>query len=222
MILGEFFTMVMISEIIILIILLGLSAFFSGSEVALVSISKARVRRMVENGRTSARYIKKLKDNPQKMLATILIGNNVVNIGASAFTTAIMIRTFGSYAVGIATGVMTFLVLIFGEITPKSIAAHNAELVCQIVSPFIYFLSLVLSPIVLARDKMLDLILNAFGLKKKRKTITEDDILMMVRTAEEEGAIKTIEKNLIDNILKLDDTKCGGIVTPSTDIVEQV
>ncbi len=211
--------MVMFSDIVILVILLGLSGFFSGSEVALLSISKVRVRRMVENGRTSSRYIKKLKDNPQKMLATILIGNNLVNIAASSFMTAIMIDLFDSYAIGIATGIMTLLVLVFGEITPKSIAAHNTELICQVVSPFIYFLSIVLSPVVLALDKGLNLVLNAFGLKKKKKTVTEEDILMMVRTAEEEGSIKKVEKNMIGNVLRLDDTTCKDIVTPSTDLV---
>jgi CBS domain containing-hemolysin-like protein len=211
--------MVMFSDIVILVILLGLSGFFSGSEVALLSISKVRVRRMVENDRTSSRYIKKLKDNPQKMLATILIGNNLVNIAASSFMTAIMIDLFDSYAIGIATGIMTLLVLVFGEITPKSIAAHNTELICQIVSPFIYFLSIVLSPVVLALDKGLNLVLNAFGLKKKKKTVTEEDILMMVRTAEEEGSIKKVEKNMIGNVLRLDDTTCKDIVTPSTDLV---
>ncbi|GAG14180.1 unnamed protein product, partial [marine sediment metagenome] len=113
------------TDILILIILLLLSGFFSGSEVALISLTKVKARYMLDKKKFGAVFVKKLKDDPQRMLATILIGNNLANVAASAIMTSIMIRIFQNYAIAIATGVMTFLILVFGEITPKSIAAKN-------------------------------------------------------------------------------------------------
>ena len=105
------------TEILLLVILLIFSGFFSGSEVALVSLSRSKAEQLYKKKNFGAVYVKKLKDDPQRMLATILIGNNIANVAASAIATSIMIGIFQNYAVGIATGVMTLLILIFGEIT---------------------------------------------------------------------------------------------------------
>ena len=113
-------------QLIILVILLSLSAFFSASETALMSLSKIRVRHMVDEKVKGASLVSKLVENPGKLLSAILIGNNVVNIGASALATSIAISYWGEKGVGISTVVMTVLVLIFGEITPKSIAARRS------------------------------------------------------------------------------------------------
>ena len=115
------------TEIIILAVLLVLSACFSGVEIALFSLSDIKVRNLVEKKIKNSKTVKKLKDNPEKLLITILIGNNVVNIGAASYATVVATNLFGSKGVGIATGVMTFLVLVFGEITPKSIANAQNE-----------------------------------------------------------------------------------------------
>ena len=122
------------TDLLLLIILLILSGFFSGSEVALISLTKAKVRHLAEQKKFGAVFIKRLKDDPQRMLSTILIGNNIANVAASAIATAIMLGIFKNYAIGITTGVMTFLILVFGEITPKSVAAKNNEIVSQIVA----------------------------------------------------------------------------------------
>ena len=135
------------AEILILIILLILSGFFSGSEVALVSLTKHKAEYMLKKKKSGAIFVKRLKDNPQKMLATILIGNNLANVAASALATSVMIGIFKNYAVGIATGVMTLLILVFGEITPKSIAAKNNEAISQLVAAPIWYLSIILAPI---------------------------------------------------------------------------
>ena len=111
--------MVLGIEIIILVILLLLSGFFSGSEVALISLTRVKARYMLDKKKFGAVFVKNLKDDPQRMLATILIGNNLVNVAAAAMATSIMIGIFKIYAIAIATGVMTLLILIFGEITPK-------------------------------------------------------------------------------------------------------
>ena len=136
------------TDIFILIIMLGLSGFFSGAEVALISLTRFKIHHMVEEGKVGSGFVKKLTDNPSRMLTIILIGNNVVNIGASAFATAVVMRTFDSYAVAIATGIMTFFILVFGEITPKTIAVHNNEKFAQIVAPIIWYLGIIMKPLV--------------------------------------------------------------------------
>ena len=117
------------TEIVLLIVLLGLSGFFSMSETALMAITKIRMRTMLDEGVKGAKLLDKLLQNPSKLLSAILIGNNVVNIGASAISTTLTVKLMGGSDVGalVATGVMTVLVLIFGEITPKTIAKMNAE-----------------------------------------------------------------------------------------------
>ena len=207
------------SEIIILIILLLFSGFFSGSEVALISLTKLKAKRMLEKKKFGAVYVNKLKEEPQRMLATILIGNNLANVAASALATAVMINIFENYAVGIATGVMTLLILVFGEITPKSIAAKNNELISQIVAAPIWYLSLILAPILNILDKFLNRFIKLIGIKSQEKVITEEDIMSFVRTAEEEGSIKEIEKRMIKRIFEFDDINVSEIATPRRDMI---
>lgn len=204
------------AQIITLIILLFLSGFFSGSEVALVSLTLARVRHMVDSKKLSSRFIQKLKDNPERMLATILIGNNIVNIGASAMMTSIIIDIFNNYAVAIATGIMTLLILIFGEITPKSLATRNNATISQLTAPIIWYLSIILAPILYILEKMLKLI----GIKQKEEpSVTEEEIISMAKVAKEEGSIKDIESKFIHRIFKFDDINASEIATPRTDMV---
>ncbi|MBN1793025.1 HlyC/CorC family transporter [Candidatus Woesearchaeota archaeon] len=206
-------------QIITLIILLFLSGFFSGAEVALISLSKHKVRKLISQRYAGAKYIKKLKDNPHRMLSTILLGNNAVNIGAAALTTSIAIRMFGHYAVGIATGIMTFLVLIFGEITPKSIATAHNEIVSRIVAPPIWYLSLIFSPILTVLEFMVSAIPKVFGISLKPKKMTEDDMIHLVKIAQEEGAILDSEEKLITNVLLFDNKKIKAVMTPRRKIV---
>ena len=206
-------------EIIILIILLALSGFFSGSEVALISLTKLKARQMLDKKKFGAVFVKRLKDDPQRMLATILIGNNFVNVAASAIATSMMIRIFQSYAIGIATGVMTFLILIFGEITPKSIAAKNNQLISRIVAAPIWYLSIILAPLLNILDKFLNKFINLIGIKAQEKAITEEEIISMITVAEEEGSIKEIEKKMINRIFKFDDINASEIATPRRDMV---
>ena len=129
------------------------------------------------------------------------------------------IGIFQNFAVGIATGVMTFLILIFGEITPKSIAARNNEMVSQLVAAPIWYLSIILAPILNVLDKFLNKFINLIGIKSQEKAITEEEIISMIKTAEEEGSIKEIEKKMIDSIFEFDDINVGEIATPRTDMV---
>lgn len=208
-----------VTQIILIIILLALSGFFSGSEVALISLSKHRVKYMINKKMLGASFVKKLKDDPQRMLSTILIGNNLVNIAASAIATTIMIQTFQNYAVSIATGIMTLLILIFGEITPKSIALHNNEPISQIVAMPIWYLSKVLAPILNLLNALVNKIMSVLGIKAEKRKITEEEIISIINTAEKEGSIKEMEKKMINNIFEFDDINVGKIATPETDMI---
>ena len=208
-----------VEEIIILIILLILSGFFSGAEVALVSLTRSKAEQLFKKKKFGVVYVKKLKDDPQRMLATILIGNNLANVAASALATSIMIGIFKNYAVGIATGVMTLLILVFGEITPKSIAAKNNELISRLVAAPIWYLSIILAPILNILDKFLNKFIKLIGIKAKESMITEEEIISMIKIAEEEGSIKNIEKKMINRIFKFDDTNASEIATPRRDMV---
>ena len=207
------------AEILILIILLILSGFFSGSEVALVSLTKHKAEYMLKKKKSGAIFVKRLKDNPQRMLATILIGNNLANVAASALATSVMIGIFKNYAVGIATGVMTLLILVFGEITPKSIAAKNNEVISRLVAPTIWYLSIILAPILSILDKFLNRFIKLVGIKAQEKAITEEELISMIKVAEEAGSIKEIEEKMLKSILEFDDINVGEISTPRRDMV---
>lgn len=201
-------------QVFILIVLLLLSGFFSSAETALFSISKARAIHLAKQKGTTNRLIKKMKDDPHRLLSTILIGNNFVNVGASAIATAITINLVSSHAVGIATGVMTFLILIFGEIFPKSIATRNNILIARFVIFPLYWLSIVFTPLIL----FLNFIPKLTGKIHKKPFVTEEELMTFVEVVEEEGGIEEEEKELIENIFEFDDTNASEIMTPRADM----
>ncbi len=200
---------------ILLIICLFLSGFFSSSETALFSISKVKALHIAKDGSDTGRLILGMKENSHTLLTTILIGNNLVNIGASAIATSIAISYFKSNAVGIATGIMTLLILIFGEIFPKSFANHNNILVARIVIYPLYWLSKLFFPLIF----ILNFIPKLHGTASNAQdTVTEDELMTMVEVVEEEGEIKEEEKEYITNIFEFDDTACSEIMTPRADM----
>jgi CBS domain containing-hemolysin-like protein len=194
--------------------MLLLSGFFSSAETALFSISKVRAIHLAKQKGATNRLIKKMKDDPHRLLTTILIGNNFVNVGASAMATAITINMVSSHAVGIATGVMTFLILIFGEIFPKSIATRNNILIARIVIFPLYWLSILLTPVIL----FLNFIPKLTGKIHKKPIVTEEELMTFVEVVEEEGGIEEEEKELIENIFEFDDTNASEIMTPRADM----
>ena len=202
------------NQILILVILLILSGFFSSAETALFSISKARAIHMAkEKGQINA-LIVKMKDDPHRLLSTILIGNNIVNVGASALATAVTINLVSNNAVGIATGVMTFLILIFGEIFPKSIATRNNVLIAKLVILPLFWLSILFYPMI----ALLNFIPRITGKIQKRQNVTEEELLTIVEVVEKEGEIKEEERELIHNIFEFDDTAASEILTPRADM----
>lgn len=207
-------------QLIVLIVLLMMSAFFSASETALMTLSKIRVRHLVDEKVKGAELVQKLLDSPSKLLGAILVGNNVVNIGASALMTSIFIVNFGEAGVGIATAVMTVVVLIFGEITPKTLAAQNSEKLAFIVSRPISIIVYVLTPIIAILSVVTNAVVKLFGGKPDAKqiSITEDELKTIVNVSHEEGVLEKEEQQMIHNVFEFGDTKAKDVMTPRTDM----
>ncbi len=202
-------------ELILLITGLLLSGFFSSSETALFSISNIKALHIAKDGSKTGQLILRMKKDSHTLLTTILIGNNLVNIGAAAVATSIAISYFKSNAVGIATGIMTILILVFGEIFPKSFANHNNVLVARVVIYPLFWLSKLFYPFIY----ILNFIPRIQGVKNiSHETVTEDELMTMVEVVKEDGEIKEEEKELITNIFEFDDTSCSEIMTPRADM----
>ena len=210
-------------QIISLVILLSFSAFFSASETALMTLSKIRLRHMVEAEIKGADLINKLLKNPSKLLGAILVGNTVANIGASALATSLAIDHFhlGASGVGIATAVMTIFVLIFGEITPKSLAAQNSEKIALKVARPVRLITLVLNPLVTVLIHITNAIIKILGGKTdtQRPFITEEELKTMVSVSHEEGVLEGEEKQMIYNVFEFGDSQAKDVMTPRTDMI---
>jgi CBS domain containing-hemolysin-like protein len=201
-------------QLVVLIVLLLLSGFFSSAETALFSISRAKARHIAkERGLTNA-LIKRMKDDPHRLLSTILIGNNLVNVAAAALATSVTIELVASNAVGIATGIMTALILIFGEIIPKSVATRNNILIAKLVILPLHWLSILFRPIIF----LLNFIPRLTRKVQRKSRVTEEELMTFVEVVEEEGGIEEEEKELIHNIFEFDDTSASEIMTPRADM----
>jgi putative hemolysin len=208
-------------KIVILIICLVLSALFSASETALMSLSKIRVKQMIENREKGANRINKLLSDPSRLLSAILIGNNVVNIGASSLMTSLAIDAFGNTGVGVATGIMTLLILVFGEITPKSLAAKNSEKISVRLSGFIEFVTNLLTPISFVLNIITDFLVKLLGgeVDKKKPFITQEELKTIVNVSYKEGVLEGEEKDMIYNVFDFSDSQVNDVMVPRTEIV---
>lgn len=207
-------------KIIVLVICLAFSAFFSGSETALTSLSKIRIRAMIDEGVKNAELIQKVTDNSSKLLSAILIGNNVVNIGASSIATVIATEFFGSTGAGIATGVMTILVLVFGEITPKSYARDNAESISKACVRPIAFFMFILTPFIFILNIITGFIFKLLGNKKDNTpVVTENEFRTMVDVSHEEGILEGEEKEMITNVVDFKSSTAEEVMVPRIDMV---
>ena len=204
----------MSSQLILLLICIVFSAFFSSAETALFSISKVRALHLAKEGRAVDQVICDMKQNSHRLLSTILIGNNLVNIGASSLATALAMDYFQSNAVGIATGVMTLVILIVGEIFPKSFATRNNLFVSRTVIYPLFWLSKLFFPLIW----VLNFIPRLLRGIERPPAVTEDELMTMVEVVEEEGEIKEEEKEFISNIFEFDDTSASEIMTPRADM----
>ncbi len=207
-------------QLCILAVLLFLSGFFSSAETALTTINIVKVRAMVEENPTRhVLTLQKVLDNKSKLISAILIGNNIVNISASSLTTSLVIRVFGNAAVGIATGILTLLVLLFGEIVPKTWAMYNNEKLALMYSGIIYFLMQILTPVIFVIDIISGAILRLLHIDaNKRATMTESELKTYVDVSHEDGVIEQEEKKLIYNVFDFSDSVAKDIMIPRIDM----
>ena len=209
-----------ILQLVILVLLLSASAFFSSAETALMTSNKLRIRNLAENGDKRAEKVLEITANTDKMLSAILIGNNIVNLSASALSTTLTLKMFGSSLVGVATGILTFLILVFGEITPKNVASKNAEDMALKYIGIISILVIVLTPAIYIVNKVAGIVISLFIKNNDDNSmVTEDELRAMVEVSHEDGVIEKEEKKMIVNVVDFGDTVAGDIMLPRVDMV---
>lgn len=209
-----------ILQLVILVLLLSASAFFSSAETALMTSNKLRIRNLAENGDKRAEKVLEITANTDKMLSAILIGNNIVNLSASALSTTLTLKLFGSSLVGVATGILTFLILVFGEITPKNVASKNAEDMALKYIGIISILVIVLTPAIYIVNKVAGIVISLFIKNNDdNNMVTEDELRAMVEVSHEDGVIEKEEKKMIVNVVDFGDTVAGDIMLPRVDMV---
>lgn len=209
-----------ILQLVILLVLLSASAFFSSAETALMTSNKLKIRNLAEGGDKRATKVIDITANTDKMLSAILIGNNIVNLSASSLSTTLTLKLFGSSLVGIATGILTFLILVFGEITPKNLASKNAEDMALKYIGIISVLVMVLTPVIYIVNKVARIVISIFNKNNDDNTmVTEDELRAMVEVSHEDGVIENEEKKMIVNVVDFGDTVAGDIMVPRVDMV---
>ena len=208
-------------RLVLVILLLGLSGFFSSAETALTTVSKMRIRTLAEAGDKKAITLMKVIENPGKMLSMILVGNNIVNLSASSMMTTLTMELFGSKAVGVATGVLTLLILVFGEITPKTMATLNAERLSLAYAGIVYWLMRLLTPVIFLVNKLSTAVMFLLRVdpNKKPDAITEDELRTIVEVSHEEGVIESEEKKMINNVFDFGDAVARDVMVPRIDMV---
>jgi CBS domain containing-hemolysin-like protein len=203
-------------ELTSLAVLIGLSAFFSGLEVALVGVRKSKVVQLLNEGEKGAKALYKLKTNPSWMMSSVNLGNNLVNVGSSALATSVAIRLFGNDGLGIAVGVMTFLILVFGEITPKTYCNANSTKIALRYAPVLLVFSYIFFPIVKFFEIITRGVVKITGSSHEPPPITEDEIRGVIDQGHAEKAIEKDEMDLVHGALKFDDTVVRAVMTPRT------
>ncbi len=208
-----------ILQLIVLVLLLVLSAFFSSAETALTTVSKIKLKTMADDGDRKAARVLRISGNSHKMLSAILIGNNIVNLSASSLATTVSVKFWGSYGAGIATGILTLLVLIFGEITPKSMATVEAMKLSMAFAPIIEKLMFLLTPLIIVVNAISRVILRLFGVKEAPNIgMTSDELRTIVDVSHESGTIETDEKDYIHNVFDFSDSAVKEVMIPRIDM----
>ena len=211
-------------EIILVLILIGLlylSSFFSSAETAMAMVNRHRLRSKAEDGNKRAALVLSILARQPKMLTAILIGNNIVNLTASSLTTVVTSRLGGGGGIAIGTGVLTFLILLFGEITPKTMASINAEKLALRYAPVINVLMILLTPVIFLTNLMANGLLRILRVDPhaRQATITEDELRTIVEESHEEGIIASDEKEMIDNVFSLGTLQSKDVMVPRVDVI---
>ena len=209
-----------IMEIVALVVLILLSAFFSSAETSLTTANKHRLRSLAEEGNKAAKKVLKLVENPSKMLSAILIGNNVVNISSSALAPTLTTKLFGNEYIGISTGILTLVVLLFGEITPKTLATLYSEKLSMIYIYVIGPLTVILTPVIWIVDRLGNIIFFILRIDKDKaqNTMTEGELRTIVDVSMEDGVIEKEEKSMINNVVDFGDSKAKDVMIPRADM----
>lgn len=207
-------------QLVCVAVLVALSAFFSSAETALTTVNRVKVRSLAEEGDRRALVLQKVLDRNSKMISAILIGNNIVNISASSLTTVWVTKHFGSLAVGVGTGVLTLVVLLFGEIVPKSTAMIKAEKLALSDARIIYFLMQALTPVIFLVDKLSGFIMFLLRIdpSQRQNQMTETELKTYVDVSHEDGIIETEEREMIYNVFEFSDTVAKDIMIPRIDM----
>lgn len=205
----------------VLIVLLLLSAFFSSAETSMTSVNKIKILSLAEQGNKKARTLLKILEDSGRMLSTVLIGNNIVNLTASALATSLSIRIWGSTAVGLATGVLTLLILIFGEISPKTLATIHSEKLALNYAGTIIFLMRILTPVIFLINNLSLLFLRLMRVdpSAKMNTMTEHELRTILDVSHEDGVIESEERQMIYNVFDFGDSLAKDIMVPRVDMV---
>lgn len=201
---------------VILAVLIALSGFFSGLEVALVGVSKSKVDQLLKDGKKGSKALHKLKTNPSWMMSSVNLGNNLVNVGASALATSTAIQFFGDDGLGIAIGIMTFLILVFGEITPKTYCNANSAKIALRYAPVLLVFSYVFYPVVKFFEIITKGVVKITGSSNLPPPITEEEIKGVIDQGMAEKALEKEEMDLVHGALKFDDTVIRSVMTPRT------
>ena len=206
-------------SVIVIICLLCISAFFSSSEMAFVSINRAVVKDKVREGNKHAKILDRLLQKPDTVISAIVIGNNLVNIFSSILAGAVTTLVFGSIGIGIATIIMMFVVIIFSESTPKSLGFQNINLALRVARP-LAFITWLLYPLVILIERVSDGLIGLTGKKKNgRSRVTEKEIMAMMRLGEAEGTIERDEREMVNEVFEFDETRAYEIYTPKEKVV---
>lgn len=208
----------MIGYFITLIALVALSGFFSASEIAIFSTTPAKLRALVDKGVPGAKRLEYLKANPKKTLVTILVGNNIVNIAASAIATMLAIKTFGDIGTGIAAGIMVLVILVFGEIVPKSYAAHNADRIAVRIAPFLVLMMKALYPLIIFFE-FVAIKLTKTGDGMKPPQVTEEELKATLELSAASGNVKKEEKEMIESVLRFNDITVREVMTHRSEMI---
>jgi len=203
-------------EVVILSTLIGLSGFFSGLEVALVGIRKSKVIQLFNEKKKGSKALHKLKTNPSWMMSSVNLGNNLVNVGASALATSLAMRLFGNDGLGIAVGIMTFLILVFGEITPKTYCNANSTKIALRYAPVLLGFSYAFYPVVKFFEIITKGVVKLTGSSYTPPPITEEDIKGVIEQGLAEKALEKEEMELVHSALNFDDTVIRSVMTPRT------
>ena len=208
-----------ITQFLFIAVLISMSAYFSASETAFFSMNKIRMKNMAADGNKRAELVMKLAENYDKLLSTILIGNNIVNIGSSSLATVLFVALLGSKGVSVSTAVMTVVVLIFGEITPKSLAKNSPEKFALFSAPILRVINIILSPLNFVFSLWQKLVYNIIKQEDDDRGVTEEELLTMVEEAEDGGEIDVHESKLIKNAIEFNDIEVMDIHTNRVDVV---